>query len=428
MHMDTSLDTFKKILKHEIGLDAESIGEATIKKFLGQRMRACKLENIDEYCQLLANDGSELSALLETAVIPETWFFRDTRPFTVMLNHLKLNAHLFQKTPCNILSIPCSTGEEPYSIAMHLLQAGIPENSFKIKAMDISYRALEIAQQGNYGKNSFRGQTCLPYITLYFTPQNDQYTIQSKIRQCVTFGRVNILDNKTLPYNLYFDFILCRNLLIYFDVNSKLEAFRNLHSILKDDGKLFIGHSEFGAVPKNLFTTTGTETAFGLIKFTPAAAPYTNITTNLPDNTYATTNYFTPKTPPVKQKPAFTDFIKTPEINATTTDSIDTAGSTENLLEQAQLLADQGNLKKAEEYCLRYMDEKGEHADTLFLLALIKESAGQRKTAESFYRKALYLDPRHYQSLIHLSLLLEQTGDRKAANLLRQRAERAEKK
>ncbi len=426
--MDTSYDIFKQILKYEIGLDADSVGEATIKKFLGQRMRACKLENIEEYCQLLSNNDTELAALLETAVIPETWFFRDARPFNVILNSLQKNAQTFQNRPCTILSIPCSTGEEPYSIAMHLLQAGIPARNFKIKAVDISQRALDIAQQGYYGKNSFRGQIYQPYLSQYFTPQYDQYSIQDKVRQCVTFHRVNLLDNRTLPYDQYFDFVLCRNLLIYFDISSKLEAFKNIHRMLKDDGMLFIGHAEFGAVPRDLFTNIGAELAFGLTKFLPGTSIPIKPAVHTLNNTPEPPPYFIPEKAIIKTKPAFSDFIPLPVQPIVNPDHVITHVNKSNLLEQAQLFADQGNLQNAEECCLRYMEEHGENCDSLFLLALINGSSGQHKMAEKLYRKALYLDPKHYQSLIHLSLLLERSGDHKTANLLRQRAERAIKK
>ncbi|MDQ1362594.1 MAG: chemotaxis protein methyltransferase WspC, partial [Pseudomonadota bacterium] len=152
--MDTSLDMLKELLKREIGLDTSTIGESSIKKFLGQRMRACNLTDIDDYYKRLNSDRNELSAFLETAVIPETWFFRDIRPFTLMLNAMKTSPLKYSNNPCSILSIPCSTGEEPYSIAMYLLQSGIPASSFRIKAVDISQRALDIATQGYYGNNS----------------------------------------------------------------------------------------------------------------------------------------------------------------------------------------------------------------------------------------------------------------------------------
>lgn len=426
--MDTSLDTLKQILKREIGLDASTIGEATIKKFLGQRMRACKLENIEDYYDLLKNDNDELAALLETAVIPETWFFRDIRPFTFILNSMQDNPLKYINNPCNILSIPCSTGEEPYSLAMYLLQAKMPASNFRITAVDISQRALDIASQGYYGHNSFRGRTDKIYLDRYFSYQDDQYIINDSARKCISFHRVNILDARTLPYEKNFDFILCRNLLIYFDVSTKDRAFRNLHRMLKDDGILFIGHSEFGAVPKNLFSNTGSKNAFGLIKFSPPAeaakAPASVYQQPAPEPTYPTRCTVT------ATKTAFSGFIPSVMANTADRESANKPAPEDNtaLLERAQALADEGKLQDAEALCIQQIDVHGSSCEAFFLLALINEASNKINAAETFYRKAIYLDARHYQSLIHLALLLEKKGDQKAADLLRQRADRAMKK
>lgn len=421
--MDTSLNNIKLLLKREIGLDASTVGEATIKKFLGQRMRACKLDNIDDYYNLLTGDHNELSALLETAVIPETWFFRDARPYTHILKTIRDNPLKYANNPCNILSIPCSTGEEPYTIAMYLLQESIPATRFHITAVDISQQALAIALQGSYGNNSFRGRTDQKYIDRFFSLTNSQYLISDQVRQCISFKRVNVLDITTLPQNQLYDFILCRNLLIYFDVKTKFLAFNNLHKILKDDGVLFIGHSEFGAVPINLFSNTGTENAFGLIKFVPPVeiktAPAPTSMQALPVKAAAKS---TNNIPPVfihASAPVPTPIQSEIPVIAT---------SKQSLLMRAQQLADEGKMQDAEECCLQHLEQNGDNFESFFLLALINESSNRHVMAEEFYRKAIYLNPKHYQSLIHLALLLENNGDKKAAMLLKQRAERALKK
>lgn len=424
--MDTSLNTFKQILRQEIGLDATTVGEATIRKILGQRMRACKLETIEDYNQLLLINTAEVANLIETAVIPETWFFRDIRPFSFILSGMEKNTQHYYKTPCNILSIPCSTGEEPYSLAMYLLQSGIAESNFRITAVDISQRALEIAKQGSYGKNSFRGQINQNYLVKYFQQQQDQFIIAERVSRCVKFTRVNLLDDSALPGAQEYDFILCRNLLIYFDITTKLNAFQKFHKLLKNDGMLFIGHSEFGAVPRELFSNLGSEYAYGLVKklyqLPKAEKPAIIFTPVVSVNC--------PPVVPTVSKKILRPVIPTPIQETVPHHELDNQNQTcaDNLLEQAQQLADQGKLKDAEVCCMRHIKALGEQCESLFLLALINESSGQKQMAESFYRKSLYLDPKHYPSLVHLALLLERNGDKKAGQLLRQRADRATKK
>lgn len=422
--MDRSLDRLKSILKQHIGLDASTVGDATIKKILNQRLRSCNITDEQDYYALLENNPHELNDLLETAVIPETWFFRDSKPFGIILQRLQHHLLKHPKQPFNILSIPCSTGEEPYSLAMFLMESAIPAPCFTITAVDISTNALQIARQGVYGENSFRGRTEQRYLDKYFSPQdNDLYRINGSIGDSIDFRQVNILDNKQLPCEKCFDIILCRNLLIYFDVDTKQVAFRNLHRILKDDGILFIGHSEFGAVPPSLFTSTCIDNVFGLVK--PTAQPEKTITAPVKQQS---------KSPPQKSarrkttenrpQRAFASHESTRPLPADQPDQRQDIGK-DPLLREARQLADEGSFKSAEELCIQHMDECGDSAEGFFLLGLIRQARDDVSNAEQLFRKALFLEPRHYESLVYLALIVEQSGDTDAAALLRQRAQRA---
>lgn len=225
-------DRIIQLLKNGIGLDASTIGERTVEKILTQRMMVCKIDSIDEYYQLLCRDPNEVNELLEFAVIPETWFFRDSRPFDVMFRQMQAELLKNRQRQFNILSIPCSTGEEPFSIAMHLIDNGLPEQCFNIDAVDISQRALDYAAQGTYGKNSFRGNGYQPYQHKYFHQQGELFKLDEPIQNKVNFSRLNILHGDERRWQKY-DFILCRNLLIYFDLPTKYTAFANLAKLLK---------------------------------------------------------------------------------------------------------------------------------------------------------------------------------------------------
>ena len=410
--MDLSLDKLKQILKREIGLDASTVGEATIKKILNQRMHSCQIQDTEQYYQFLANNRDELHALLETAVIPETWFFRDSKPFEIILKSIQKRLLTHPKEKCNILSIPCSTGEEPYSIAMYLLHHGIPSACFDIHACDISQQALNIAREAYYTPNSFRGKTEQKYLDQFFYVENKQYTLNHQVKQQVSFSRINILDPQQIPFNQFFDFILCRNLLIYFDSSGKNTAFSHMHKMLKNDGMLFIGHSEYGAVPQNLFRITTINNAFGLLKL-----EYWNQHKET-----------TPKQHPVVKEPleqprAFATYTTPVEDNDNTHQNTDHKNT--SLLKQAQALADKGILDEAEQLCLQHIDQQGDSSDSFYLLGLIHQASNNIQIAEGLFRKAIYLDPKHYEALIHLALIMEQSGDTKSAQLFKQRADRA---
>jgi len=426
--MDSSLEKLKGLLKQEIGLDASTVGEATIHKILNQRMRSCQIKELDNYFDFLQGNKEELHALLETSVIPETWFFRDHRPFVNILDHIRKNLIDRPNKTCNILCIPCSTGEEPYSMSMYLLQHGIPEKMFNIQAVDISYQSLEIARDGSYGTNSFRGKIAKDYINKYFKLEEKQYQINSNVKSKVKFNRVNILDKSSIPFGEKFDFILCRNLLIYFDLPTKDIAFSNLNDLLTDDGTLFIGHSEFGSVPGSIFKTVKRGETFCLVKSNPEEEERTKqqqkkLKTSIKQNKTVKTPL---KQKNIIEKKAFSNKrliqAKKPEKKQTSTV---TSTSTQDLLLEARKLADSGQFNDAETLCLKYIEEQGDHCETFFLLGLISEASGKSQQADSLYRKALYLNPKHYETLIHLSFIVEQQGDAVASKRLRERAERS---
>lgn len=418
--MNSPLHKIKLIVKDKIGLDSSTIGDSTIEKIIQQRMHQCGIEDFETYYSLVKIKPEELSELLEVAVIPETWFFRDIRPFEVIYKKIKKQLTENNSLTFKILSIPSSTGEEPYSLAMYLIDKGIDESKFTIEAVDISTRALQCAEQGLYGNNSFRGKHYHEYQKKHFVKEGDFYRINKNITKKIKFYRLNILQgNPTLKQK--FDYILCRNLLIYFDIQTKNIAFDNLSKFLKDNGYLFIGHSEFGAVPNDIFQNKGFEHAFALIKHNHpdfTCKPVIDADISKP----STTKKPKPIARPFKEQAAFKSLIKKPEE---THAEMNNKGSVKSL-KLVHELANTGNYDKAESLCLEYIDTNGEDAEALYLLGLIASCQNNIKNAEIFFRKSLFLDPKHYESLVHLSLLLQKKGDQKNAELLKKRAYRAQ--
>jgi chemotaxis protein methyltransferase WspC len=405
------------ILRDKIGLDCSTIGKSTVEKILMQRMMSCKIDTVENYYQYLISHQEELSELLEFAVIPETWFFRDIKPFQIIHQHIHDELLKDKLASANILSIPCSTGEEPYSIAMYLLDKGLPITSFNIDAVDISPRALELAKQGAYGNNSFRSNNYHDYQNKYFTQKDNFYQIQETINNKINFNRLNILQNDYLLHNKY-DFILCRNLLIYFDTTTKERAFKNLSLFLKNTGLLFIGHSEFGSVPTDLFHNLGSSLSFALTKH------------NNPEHKKATSKENQTIKP--KGNTPFKDKVKTKKTSFETyiqpSKVIPTTPAKDNLIDmisQAKNLANSAQYGEAEILCRRLIDEHGDNAEAFYILGLIASSQEQVALAESLFRKALFLEPKHYESCIYLSLLLQEKGDIQNAELFKKRADRS---
>src|SRR6266566_4795763 len=260
------LDEFEKLLKQTMGLDAASIGISAIERAVQTRLSACQLRDAQAYWDHLHASKTELQELIETVVVPETWFFRDREAFAAM-TRLTYEEWLRTHVDGNLslLSLPCSTGEEPYSMAMALLDAGFLASRFRIDAVDISTRVLAYAERAAYGKNSFRGND-LGFRDRHFQADGDGYRVSDAVRRQVRFQQGNLFDNHFLPGAEIYDYIFCRNVLIYFDRATQDRAIQVLTRLLTATGVLFVGPSETGLLLSHDYVSVKVPLAFGFRK------------------------------------------------------------------------------------------------------------------------------------------------------------------
>jgi chemotaxis protein methyltransferase CheR len=202
--------------------------------------------------QLRASPGEPLvRATVEVLATPETSFFRDRTPF----DHLRddvlpdLAARRLDGK-VRIWCAGCSTGQEPYSLAMMVEEYGdrFPTLQLEILATDISTRALEKAQSGLY--TQFEVQRGLPIRLLisHFEKADDNWQASPRLRQAVRWGRLNLMNDFTKLGR--FDVLLCRNVLSYFDVAPRQQVLKRLADALADDGCLVLGAEETAAMPE----------------------------------------------------------------------------------------------------------------------------------------------------------------------------------
>jgi chemotaxis protein methyltransferase WspC len=405
------------LLRKEIGLDAASIGSPLIERTIRLRMKQHGLKHADDYLQLLRDSRAEFHELVEAVVVTETWFFRDREPFNAF-TQFAVGEWLPRHTEgvMRILSVPCSSGEEPYSLAMALLDAEVATERFQIDAVDISANALTRAARGIYGKNSFRGPD-LEFRDRHFIPVKDGYALNLEVRRHVSFARDNVLDDGFLAEAASYDFIFCRNLLIYFDRATQILALAKLHRLLAADGVLFVGPAEVPLVSEGGFASANLPHAFACRKTNAAAAP--------------------PPPPRRRKKKPALDFPISPlglrtnhaPVPAPVPQSGNraTAASPEASLRQARQLADAGQLAEAAVICEAHLARNGTSAEAYYLLGLVKDAVNDPE-AILFYRRALYLEPNHYETLVHAALCLEKAGNAAAAQTFKRRAERAQPK
>lgn len=417
-----SLDNIEKLLKEAIGLHRETVGASTLEYAVKQRMAACSVSDPAAYWLHLNATEQELQELVNAVIVPETWFFRDPKAFVAMTAHAR--AHMPIGRPLRLLSLPCSTGEEPYSMAMALLDAGFPPGQFQIDAIDISTRNLADAERAIYGRNSFRG-TGLDFRARYFDKQATGFRPHTTIREAVRFRLGNLVDPAVPPSETIYDIIFCRNVLIYFDRELQHRALARLESMLAPDGLLLVGPAEAGLPAFHGFSSLRTPMAFAFVKAAKrAASPISSEPPPVPVVARKPARGPSAMTAvPVKPAKLHTPVLK--PIAATITVIESTASpSVGDSLKAIQRAADAGRLAEARVAAETHAATFGPSGDVFYLLGLVSDAEGQLAEAAQHYRKALYLTPEHREALAQLALLLRRQGDNAGSRRLTERLNR----
>ncbi|KAB8050398.1 methyltransferase domain-containing protein [Janthinobacterium sp. FT14W] len=406
--------TAQSLLRRATGL---SVSKSVAERAVGQRMEQTGFADSAAYLQALT--PAEMTQLIELVVVPESWLFRDPQAFYATVELVQERWARGRAT--RILSIPCAGGEEPYSMAMALRDGGVPKQAFSIDAYDLSPGCIERAQAGIYGRNAFRAQD-VAFRERYFTHvADDAYRIIDALREQVTFRQGNLLQFDTATYSRHYDVIFCRNLLIYFDKPTTRAAIHNLSALLADDGMLLAGYAEVPSFCQNGFAPLQFRQAFALKKETtaPAAALQVAPLPALRSVPPAPKRLAVPAPPPAPAAPAAQ---RTRPVSVPSSPPAPAAPA--DLLAEARLLADRGQLREAGEKCHAHLARAPEAAEAYFMLGIINELAGKMDLADDYWRRCIYLQPDHYEALCHLSLLAERNGNHTAAATLKARAAR----
>ncbi|QBF25487.1 chemotaxis protein CheR [Pseudomonas tructae] len=408
---------FFRFLQDRIGLDVASVGAPMIERALRQRCSIVEARDLDDYWLRLQQSSQEQQALIEAVIVPETWFFRYPESFNALLTLARKRlAELAGMRALRILSLPCSTGEEPYSIAMALLDGGLAAHSFRVDAMDISPNSIGRAEQALYGRNSFRGSH-LDFRERHFSETAEGQSLDERVRQQVKLQVGNVLDPALNAREGSYDFVFCRNLLIYFDVPTQQRVFEVLKSLIHEQGVLFIGPAEGSLLARMGMRPVGIAQSFAYVRQTEMelAPPSKPLAIALP-LTVPVSAASVPRPAPVsvrKIKP-----IAPPPARSVAQES---AGE---LLAKIARLANAGSSAEAQAACALFLQQYPPNAQVFYWLGLLSDTAGDGADALSHYRKALYLDPQHSEALVHLAALLASQGDVAGARRLQERAAR----
>jgi chemotaxis protein methyltransferase WspC len=408
-----TIGNVEALLRDAIGLDPASIGSQAVVRAVQDRQAACALPDTEAYWKRAWTSEAERQELIEAVVVAETWFFRDRAAF-VALGHMA-TAWLAANASgvFRVLSLPCSTGEEPYSIAMALLDGGMPPHRFVVDAVDVSTRALDRAQRAIYGRNSFRGND-LAFRVAHCTPTPDGYQVADRVRRQVAFSRGNMFTSDAVPGALgRYDVVFCRNLLIYFDRDTQHRALNVVEHLLTPTGAVFVAPSETALLLERRFSPLDTPQAFGFRRCDRSVAEASR---PIPFKTAAKR---TP-TPPTPIRPSVPPANAPPQVAASCV-----RGAETTTLDEAAHLANIGRFPEAVAACERHVREQGPSAAAFHLLGIVQDAAGDPHAAASCFRKALYLDPDLPEVMMHLALLMERFDRPADAQVLRNRARRA---
>jgi len=419
-------EKIEELLKEKIGLDISSIGVLSVESAIKRSLASSEYDDLAQYYEVLLSSDTEFKRLVEMVVVPETWFFRDDIPFEVLASRVK--NHWLQagntSRMLKVLSMPCSTGEEPYTIAMVLDKIGFPVERMQVDAIDISQHSIDKAIRGVYRENSFRSEN-LSFRDYYFTTTAEGYRLKSKIRKRVSFKQGNLLKDDFAHLRGHYDVIFCRNLLIYFDSKDQQYAVNELSNMLAPDGTLFVGHAEANNNVNQRFCSLRLRGAFAFMKKDSGDVVVDR-------DSYGEKFYeFSRKHSAISSSSErdsgdhlVGDAVALPFSTYVDHNKLENNKDEKMLVSKARSLADEGSLDGAEELCHEII-ARFSSADGYYLLGVIYEASNRQQEAGAMFRKTIYLVPDHTEALVHLALHVERDGNVTEALSLRRRAERA---
>jgi chemotaxis protein methyltransferase CheR len=229
-----------------------------IDRRLHERIAATGSSSFQSYFALLRSGlEGEVEHLVNAFTVNETYFFREDHQLRCLTADL-LAAVLRNKPagePIRIWSVPCSTGEEPYSIGIWLMEhfPAVDDYQIEIVGSDIDTRALASASEGVFGARALMKLTPSLIARYFERPTPETFRIDAGLRDSIQFTEVNLIDARAMAQHRGFDIVFCRNVLIYFDDASRRIAAENLYDCLRPGGFICLGHSETMSRISSLF-------------------------------------------------------------------------------------------------------------------------------------------------------------------------------
>jgi Methylase of chemotaxis methyl-accepting proteins len=241
---DLQFEKFRALIYDHCGIQPK---KEMIEGKLDKLLRRNELDSYEEYYKLLTtgSDPSCWAEFIDEITVHMSSFFRENNHFEFIRSQLRLifekNPRIMKNNEMKLWSAGCSTGEEPYTLAMVLKEWLPADMSIKILATDISKKTMATAQRGLY-PGAIKKDMDPYYLMQYFNRCEDDYEVKPEVKAFITFRLFNLME--PFPFQDTFDIIFCRNVMIYFNAEVQQKLVQKFHSVLTPGGLLFIGHSE----------------------------------------------------------------------------------------------------------------------------------------------------------------------------------------
>lgn len=243
---DRTFNKFRTLVFKKSGIYLRENKKSLLLSRLGKRMRELNLKEHKDYLNYILEDntGSEIVQFLDVITTNVTSFFREEKHFEVLTKYMKQWLGEGQRR-FRFWSAACSSGEEPYSIAITLLEAAKGyQADIKVLATDLSTRILANAKRGVYTSDKV-STVKRPMLSEYFEHHKDEdlYVVKDFVKSMISFSHINL---STPPFKMKgpFDAVFCRNVMIYFNNDTKSDLLKDITRLLKIGGILFVGHAE----------------------------------------------------------------------------------------------------------------------------------------------------------------------------------------
>ncbi len=389
-------------LREHTPLEPLLLEGSVLDPLLAERIAAAADGSEVKYVELLRRCEGELDRVMSSIAVPETWFFRYPESFKHLAAFLGERRDAGSVT---IASVGCAAGEEPLSIAMTALHAGVPPAAIRIEAIDRSPAALLRAEAGVYGPASIR--TEIPAWAAVFMEHGDRgVRVDPEVRRLVRFSRGDATLSGTLSAGSRFDVIFCRNVMIYLSEAARARLLDTLTQSLAPDGLLFVGHAEPLLCGRSGLRPVEASQAFCLGRARPAVTA--------------------PLTLPEAPRHVRADVASRPAVPSRPTVARHRSAAIEMEpdLAAARELANAGRMRECEALIRGLSAGNEPSAEAFELLGMTRMSVDDFDAARVCFEQSLYLDPDRAAAILQLAMIHEKNGDLRRADVYWQRARR----